>query len=162
METLESLNCFQSSIELFVVALDEVRGFGTAVVMEMLRSHIAGQQIAVVEDVLQCSDLLWIIIVSWCSPADVPLEIRLAKVRQIEDFRFQILHERSVGFITSHLERLSDIFQEVHMAELNNHLRVDCSGCHANRFIVIADESKELVAGVLELREELQKGLVVL
>lgn len=48
------------------------------------------------------------------------------------------------------------------MAKLDDHLRIYCSGCHTDRFIVVADQCKKFIAGVFQLREELEQCLVVL
>lgn len=102
LKTLESLNGFEPAIELFVVAFDEIRGFGTAIVVKALRFYIPSKKIAVVEDVLQCSDLQWIIVVSGCSPADMPLKVCLSEIWQIENLGLKILHERSVRFVAAY------------------------------------------------------------
>ena len=162
LKALESLNGFESAVQLFVVALNEIRCFRAAIMKELLRFHITGEQIAVVEDMLKGSDLQWIVVVSRRSPADVPFEICLTEVGKVEDLPFEIFHKCSVGFVASHLERSSDVFEEVHMAELDYNPGVDCFRRHTDGFIVVADESKELIAGVLQFREELEQCLVVL
>lgn len=162
METLESLNGFQSAVDLLVEALDEVRGFRTSIVKQVFRFHIACEQIAVVENMLERCDLHRVIVVPWRSPADVAFEVRLSQVREIEDLLFQIFDECSVGFLATHFQSPPDILEEVHMAELHDDTGVDCSRRHADGFVVIADQGKQFVAGVLELREELQQRLVVL
>lgn len=162
MKALKPLNCFQSAVELLVVALDEIGSFRTAVVMEIFCLHIACQQIAVVEDVLQCADLQRIVIVSGRSPSDVAFEVRLSEVRQIEDLVFEIFQECSVRFVAAYLQCSADVLQEMHVAKLDDDTGVDSSCRHADGFIVIADESKQFVAGILELYEKLQQRLVVL
>ena len=162
MEALESLNGFQSSVELFVTAFDDVRGLGAAIVKELLRFHVACKQITVVEDVVERGDFHRIIVVPWCSPANVTLKIRLAECRKIEDFLFEVIDKFSVRFVASHFQGFADVLQEVDMAELDDDAGVHLTRCHANGFVVIADDSKEFVTGVLELREELHQRREVL
>lgn len=162
LEALESLNCFQSSVELLVVALNEVCCFRTAIVKKILRFHISCQQIAVVKDMLECSDLQRVVVVSWRSPADVTFQIRLTEVRKIEDLCLKIFKERSVCLFTAYLQGFSDVLEEMHMAKLHNNAGVDSFCRHADGFIVIADEGEQFIAGVLELYEKLEEGLIIL
>lgn len=48
------------------------------------------------------------------------------------------------------------------MAELDDDTGVDVTRCHANGFVVIADDAQQFVASVLELHEELHHGEKVL
>lgn len=130
--------------------------------MEILRSDIAREKISVLKDMLQCSDFQWIIIMSRRSPADVPFEVCLTEIWKIEDLRFQILHECPVGFLASDFERLSNVLQKMHVAELDDDMGVDDSRRHADGFIVVADHGQQFVTGVLELCEKLQQRLVIL
>lgn len=162
MEALESLDSFQSSVELFVVALDEIRGSRTAGMEKLIGFHVRGQQIAVLEDVIQRRNLQLVIVMTRSTPTNVALQIRLTEERKIENLLFKIAHEHSVGLFATYFECSSDVFEEMHMAELDDTTGVHISGCHANGFIVIADENQQFVAGVLELGEKLDQGLVIL
>lgn len=142
MEALESLDCLQSSVELFVVTFNEIRGFRAATVKELFCFDVSGQKIAVLEDMLQRCDLHRVIVVAWCSPANVTLEIRLPEEGKIEDLLFEIVHESPVGLFSADFECPSDILEEMHMAELDDATWVHISGCNADGFVVIADESE--------------------
>lgn len=96
------------------------------------------------------------------TPANVTLKVCLTEEGKIEDLLFKIVHESSVGFLAADFERSSDVLKEMHVAELNNAVRVDISGRHADGFVVIADENIKLISGVLQLREELHESLVIL
>ena len=155
LETLESLDGFESAVELFVAAFDDVCSLGTATVEELLRFHVAREEIAIVEDVVQCGNFQRIIVVAWCSPTNVPLQVCLAEIRKFEDLFFEIFHKFSVGFLTSHFQGFADVLEEMDVAELDDDSRVHLSCCHADGFIVITDDGKQFVACVLELHEEL-------
>jgi len=102
-KALESLDGFESAIQLFVAAFNDVCSFRTAVVEEMFRFHISREEIAVVEDVVEGRDLQGIIVMPWSSPTNVTLQIFLSKVRKFEDFFVEIFYETPVGFVASHL-----------------------------------------------------------
>jgi len=162
LEALESLDCFQSSVELFVVAFNEVRGPRTTIMEKLLCCDVTREQIAVVEDVLERCDLQGIIIVARSAPADMAFQIRLAEVRKIEDLFLEIREEVPVGLLASHFERSSDVLEEMDMAELDDCVGVDLFRCHADGFVVVADKSLQVVAGVLQFGEELYEGLIIL
>lgn len=48
------------------------------------------------------------------------------------------------------------------MAQLNDDTGIDSARCHSDGFIIITDERKKFISGILEFCEELQKRLVVL
>lgn len=162
LEALESLDGLQSSLQLLIVAFDEIRCSRATVVEEILRFHVACQQIAVVEDVLQRVNLQMIVVVTRRSPADVTLQIRLPEVGKIEDLLFEVREEVPVGCFASDFECPADVLEEMHVAELNDATGVDRSRRHADGFVVVTDKTEKLVAGVLELREVLEARLVVL
>ncbi len=161
-EALESLDGFESSVQLFVVAFDEIRGSRTAVVEELLCFNVPREEIAVVEDIVERRDLQRVIVVAWSSPTDVTLQIRLPEVRKIEDFFFEICQEASVGLFASHFERSSDVLEEVYVTELNDDAGVDLFRSQTDGFVVVADERLQVVAGIFELREELEHRLEIL
>lgn len=162
LEALKSLNGFQSAVELFIVAFDEVRRSGAAVVKELLRFDVAGQEVAVVKDVVERRDLQRVIVIPWSSPANVALEVRLPEVWKIEDLFLKISEEVPVGLFASHFERSSDVLKEVDMTELDDDTWVHLFRGETDGFVVVADECLQLIAGVLELREVLQHHLEVL
>ena len=43
LETLEALNSFESAVQLFVAAFNDVRSFGAATMKELFRLHISCQ-----------------------------------------------------------------------------------------------------------------------
>lgn len=120
---------------------------------EMLRPDVAREQVAVLEDMLERCDLEGIIVVAGSSPADVPLQIRLTQVGQIENLLLKILQERPVRFLTAYLERSAEVFEEMNMAELGDDTGIYLLRRHADGCIVVADERLQIVACVFELRE---------
>ncbi len=162
LKALESLNCFQSAVQLFVATFDEIGGLWTAIVKEIFRTDIAREQIAVVENMLERCDLERIIVVTRCSPANMPFEIVLPQTGKGEDLLFQIFDETPVRFLASHLQGLSNVLQKMDMAELDDDTRIDSNCCHANGFVVVADQCLQVIAGVLQLREVLEHRLIVL
>lgn len=162
LEALKSLNGFESAVELLVVAFDEVRRSRAAVVKELLRFDVAGQEVAVVKDVVERRDLQHVIVMPWSSPANVALEVRLPEVRKIEDLFLKISEEAPVGLFASHFERSSDVLKEVDMTELDDDTGVRLFRGETNGFVVVADACLQLIAGVLELREVLEHHLEVL
>ena len=159
---MESLDCFQSSIELFVVALDEIRSFRATAVKELFCFDMSGQQIAVFEDMLKCCNLHRVIVMTRSTPANVTLKVCLTEEWKIEDLLFEIVHESPVGLFAADFERSPDVLEEMHMAELDDAAWVHIFGCHADGFVVIANEGQQFITGVLDLREELDECLVVL
>lgn len=124
--------------------------------------HVGSEKITVLEDVLERCDLHRIIIMARSTPTNVTLKVCLTKEGKIEDLFFEIGHESSVGLFAADFKCSSDVLKEMHMAELDDATWVHIFGCHADGFIVIADENLKLIAGVLELREELHECLIVL
>lgn len=155
-KALESLNGFEPSVELFVVAFDEIGCSWAAIVKELLRFHVACKKIAVVEDVVERGDLQGIIVVTRRSPADVPFQIFLAEVWKVEDLLFEIRKEASVRFLAADFQSPADVLEEMDVAELDDAARVDLTSCETDGFVVIADERLQVVAGVLEFREVLE------
>lgn len=129
---------------------------------ELLCFHVSGQKIAVLKDMLERCNLQSIIVVAWRSPANVTLKVRLTEEGKIKDLLFEISHKSSVRLFAADFEGSSDVLKEMHMTELDDATGVHISSRHADGFIVIADESKQFISGVLELREELHECLVVL
>lgn len=129
---------------------------------KIFRFHVTSEQIAVVEDVVKRGNLQCIIVVPWCSPANVTLEIRLPKVWKIENLLLQIFHECSVRFIASYFQCFPDVLKEMHMTELDDDGGVDMLRRHANGFVVITNQCQKFVTGVLEFREKLHESLEVL
>lgn len=161
MEALESLDGFQSAVELLVAALDNVGRFRTAV-MDLLCPDVSCKQIAVVKNMLERLDFKRIIVVTWRPPADVTFKIVLSQIGKIEDLCFEIIKKRSVGFLASCFERLSNVLQEMNMAELDNDSGIHLSGSQTNGFIVVADQGQKFVTCIFEFYEELKQCLVVL
>ena len=161
-KALESLDGFQSAVQLLVVAFNEVRRSRAAVVEKLLCCDVPRQQIAVGEDVLERLDLHRIVVVAWGSPTDMTFQVLLPEVREIEDLLFEICEKVPVGLLAADFEGSSDVFQEVDVAELDDDTGVDRSCCQADGFIVVADNAQEFVARILEFREELEQRLVVL
>ena len=141
LEALESLNGFESSVQLFVVALNEIGRSWAAIVEELFCFDVASEEIGVLEDVFERCDLHRIIVMAWGSPANVTFEICLSQVRKIEDLLFQIFDESSVGFLAAHFQGSSNVLQKMDMTELHDDTGVNCSCRHANGFIVVTDES---------------------
>lgn len=162
LEALESLDGFESAVQLFVVAFDEIRGSWTAVVKELLRFHVAGEEIAVVEDVVERRDFESVVVVARGAPSDVPFQIFLAEIWEIEDLFLEIGQEAPVGLFASHFERSADVLEEVDMTELDDDTGVHLFRGETNGLVVVADECLKVVARVLELREVLEHRLEVL
>lgn len=123
---------------------------------------VGGEKIAVVENVLECCNLHCIIVVPWRSPADVTLQILLPEEGNREDLLFNIRKKTPIRFFASDFQGSSDVLKKMHMAQLGNTTGKDVCSCHANRFIVVAGDAAQHVAGVLQFREELHQPLVVL
>ena len=161
LEALEALNGFESSIELFVTAFNDVCGLRTTIMKELLSCDVAREQIAVIEDMFEGGDLESIVVVTRSAPTDMTLQIFLAKVWKIKDLFLQISEETPVGLFASYFERSSDVLQEMDVAELDDDAGVDLRGRETDGFVVIADERLQIVAGVLEFREELEHCLEI-
>ena len=153
---------FESAIELLVVALDEICGLRAAVVKEGLRFHVTGKQVAVVEDVLECVNLERIIVMARGSPADVAFQIRLAEVWEGEDLLLQIREEAPVRLLAADFEGSTDVLKKMDMAELDDNSGVHRSRRQADGFVIVADKSLQVIAGVFEFGEELHECLVIL
>ena len=112
-------------------------------------------------DVLQSCDLHAIIPVS-LEEFKAPAFERLGVEVLLEEQCFDIRNEAPVLLLAPDLQSSADVLQEVDVAELDDAARVHVPSSHADRFVVIADHSEEVVTGILELGEVLHPCLVIL
>lgn len=96
---------------------------------EIFRTDVAREQITVVEDMLERSDLERIIVVAGRSPADVTFQVRLAEVREIEDLLFDVCEEVPVSLFATDFECSPDVLEEVDVAELGSECHASGSRC---------------------------------
>ena len=162
MEALEALDGLESSLQLLVVALDEVRGSRAVRAEPIFRAHVAGEEIAVLEDMLEGRNLHRVVLVPWESPADVTFEVLFPKEGMGEDVLLKVCEETPVGFLAPNLEGSSDVLEEVDVTELDDDVRKDVSGCHSDGFVIVAGDGDQRVIRILEFLEVLHPGLKAL
>jgi len=90
LETLETLDSFQPSIELFVHALDEVRRSGAIDVEDGFCFDVGGQFLAALEDMVHRGNLHGVVLMTWGSPADTSFQAILPQVLDLEDVLLDI------------------------------------------------------------------------
>ena len=115
-----------------------------------------------IEDVLEHGNLLWVILVSGRSPANMTFEVLFPENRKTEDMLLDVCHEALVRVVTAHLQLPPDVLEEVHMAELWQDIGKDVLCGHSDGLTVITGHGDEWVVHILQLREELYPPLEAL
>jgi len=155
VERLKTLNGFESSLELLVVAFDEVRSFGTFGLEPFFCFHIVREFLCMLKDALKDGELQRIIVVSWRSPTNVAFEVLFAEDGYVKDVLLDIMEEAVVVLTTAYAKVPSDVLEEVNMTHLNEDIRKDVLCSHLDRLIVITRDCHKRIIHILELREEL-------
>lgn len=162
MEALKALNSFESSVELFVHALNEIRGSRTVDVEDSFGLHVGGELLAAREDVLHGGDFHGIVVVTRRAPANAGLESISSEVFDLEDVFFEVSEETTIGFLAAYPERSPDVLKEVHVADLDNAAGEDILRRHADGIVLVASNTPERISRVLQFCEELHECFKVL
>ena len=93
MKTLEALNCFESSVQLLVHALDQVRRSRAIDVEDCFCLYIGSQLLAALEDVVHRGYLHGIILMAGRAPAYASFQTIFAQVLNLEDVLLDIRKE---------------------------------------------------------------------
>ncbi len=161
-EALETLDGFQSSVQLFVHAFNEIRRSRAIDVENGFCCDVGGELLTVLEDVLHRLDLHGIVVVAGGSPADSSFQSFLSEKRNSEDVLLEVSEETPIGFLAAHLQGSADVLEEVHMADLHDATGEDVLRGHADGLVLVAGDTPERIVYVLQLREELHHDLEVL
>jgi len=89
------------------------------------------------------------------APTNTCFETIFSKHRNTKDMSFDVFEEIHVVLASANTKLFSNVFKEMHMADLNNDIRKDILCCLFDSRIVITGDRDERVIHVLEFCEEL-------
>lgn len=101
MEGFEAIDGLEPALNLFVHALDEVRGSRTFRTEPCLCLHVGGEFFCMFEDALQGSNLQRIILVFWRSPPDAAFKALFPEEGNTENMLLNVPEEALVVLVGS-------------------------------------------------------------